>query len=355
MAGSPGVRRVLGNLGLLIASVAVVLLMAEAGFRLFRPVQYLKPPSSVPLEERRETLYRRSRVPGLSYEMIPGRNGTFEGMQVRTNSFGMRGGEPAPDATPGLFRILVLGDSFTFGFGVAEEEAYPAVLMKILNDRLPPTGGRYEVLNLGVLGYSTRDEAIRLAHVSPSLHPKGVILGYVLNDPEIDPRPSLHKVFDRPSWWRRSHVLRLLHLAGNTLEVWRFGGGDYLRYLHAPGREKWQSVVDGFAAVRDLAARGDFRVMVVIFPMIPERDWGGYSYTDLHRRVGEAAAACGFEVVDLLEPFSKQSPAQLRVSTGDGHPTALGHRLAAEAIAARWDPAAPRAARSEWPSSMDIP
>jgi len=344
MSGEPGVRRWLGNVGLLIASVAVVLLLAEAGFRLVRPVQYLKPPTPVPPGERAESLYQPSRVPGLSYEMIPNRNGTFEEMQVRTNAFGMRGGEPAPNDTPGLIRILVLGDSFTFGFGVTEEETYPVVLMRTLNARLSPSAGRYEVLNLGVVGYTTRDESIQLRHLAPALQPKGVIIGYVLNDPEIDPRPSLHKYFDRPAWWRHSHVLRLLHLAGNSLEVWRFGGGDYLRYLHAPGREKWRSVLDAFAAIRGLTAPRGIRVLVVIFPMIPERDWAAYPYSDLHHQVGEAAAADGFEVLDLLEPFSKWEPAQLRVSSGDGHPNALGHRLAAEAIAARWASPAPQPA-----------
>ena len=62
-----------------------------------------------------------------------------------------------------------------------------------MNDSAVSNGRRFEVLNFGVVGYSTRDEAIALKQKTIPFHPQGVIIGYVLNDPETDPRPSLHK------------------------------------------------------------------------------------------------------------------------------------------------------------------
>src|SRR6266436_2682636 len=120
-------RRV-GTPFLLIAVSSILTLgLCEVGLRLFRPIQYLKPTSPIPPEEQAESLYRPSLVPGLTYEMVPGRNGSFEGMSVRTNSLGMRGPEPAPSG-PSLLRVAVVGDSFTFGIGVPEEETYPSAL-----------------------------------------------------------------------------------------------------------------------------------------------------------------------------------------------------------------------------------
>ncbi len=317
---------------LMSLSSLLALALAEVGLRLFRPVQYLKPPSPVSPEEARQSLYRPSSVPGLSYEMVPLRNGTFEGMQVRTNSLGMRGGEPAPPG-PFLYRIAVLGDSFTFGFGVSEEETYPALLGKILNES--PSGRQYhfEVLNLGVVGYTSRDEAAMMKARAVPLHPRLVVVGYVLNDPEIDPRQSLHKYFDSPVWWRNFHVLRLLHLGWNWVDVWRFGGGDYIRYLHAPDRDKWKSVVTAFADIRSAAGAEGARVVVAIFPLVPKEGWAGYRYRGIHLQVGEAARADGFEVVDLLPVFSRYPPEEVRLSSEDDHPSPLGHALAARAIA----------------------
>jgi len=317
---------------LITVSSLLALALAEAGLRLFRPVQYLKPPTPVPAEKRGESLYRPSSIPGLTYEMVPLREGTFEGMQVRTNRLGMRGGDPGPQ-DPSLIRAAILGDSFTFGFGIAEEQTYPRRLERILDES--PTGRehRFEVLNLGVVGYTSRDEAVVLKRKALPLDPRLVIIGYVLNDPETDPRQSLHKYFDPPVWWRRFHVLRLLHLGWNWIDVHSLGGGDYIRYLHAPGREKWKSVVAAFREIREAARERGARVMLVIFPMIPRDGWAGYPYRDIHLQVAETVRAEGFEVVDLLPVFSRYSPGELRLSPEDDHPGPLGHELAARAIA----------------------
>ena len=328
----PLLRRIGIPLLLITASSFLALALSEVGLRLFRPVQYLKPPTPIRPEEQGESLYRPSLIPGLSYEMVPGRNGSFEGMSVRTNSLGMRGPEPAPP-DPSLLRVAVVGDSFTFGFGVPEEETYPSVLARILNRSPAGRNQRFEVLNLGVVGYNTQDEAVVVERKVLALDPRLVIVGYVLNDPEIDPRPSLHKYFDPPVWWRHSHVLRLVHLGWNWLDVWRYGGGDYIRYLYAPDREKWQSVVTAFGKIGALTRERGSRVLVVIFPLVPPDGWTSYPYRDLHLQVAQTARKEGFEVVDLLPVFVRYPPSDLRVSVEDGHPNTFGHELAAQAIA----------------------
>jgi len=325
-------RRIGTPLLLLTTSCVLSLVVCEIGLRLFRPVQYLKPPAPLAPEDQRESLYRPSSIPGLTYEMVPGRSGVFEDMSVRTNSLGMRGPEPAPE-TPSVVRVAVVGDSLTFGFGVAEEETYASLLGRILNGSSPDGGPRFDVLNFGVVGYNTRDEAVVVERRVLGLHPRLIIVGYVLNDPEIDPRPSLHKVFDPPVWWRHSHVLRLLHLGWNWVDVWWYGQGDYLRYLHTPGRGKWRSVVTAFGRIGALARASGARVLVVVFPMIPEGSWDDYPYRDLHEQVATAARKEGFDVLDLLPVFAARRPADLRVSGADAHPNALGHRLTAEAVA----------------------
>ena len=65
---------------------------------------------------------------------------------VNTNDLRMRGGPVALEPTPGVFRIACLGDSVTFGWGVADDEAWPAVLQRQLAEQ----GIAVECLNLGV-------------------------------------------------------------------------------------------------------------------------------------------------------------------------------------------------------------
>jgi lysophospholipase L1-like esterase len=324
-------RGLWGNLLLAFLSTALILLVGEAGLRIFRPVQYLKPPDPAKLRHSEASLYRASSVEGLTYEMIPDRDGIFEGMHVRTNAFGLRGPAPAQDHSQ-LERLVVLGDSFTFGFGVDEKDTYPSLLQEMMNASPQAHGRHFEVLNFGVVGYSSRDEAVVLKKKALSFHPNGVIIGYVLNDPETDPRPSLHKYFDPPVWWRHSHLLRLCHLGWNSLQVWIDGGGDYQRYLHATGGEKWLSVREAFRSIGDSTRQAGAWTLAVIFPLTPRNSWSDYRYGDLHAQVAREARANGFQVVDLLDTFRRYPPEQLVLSPTDDHPNALAHRLAAEAI-----------------------
>jgi hypothetical protein len=78
-------------------------------------------------------------------------------------------------------RIVVLGDSVTFGRGVALERVYTEVLEDRLNAQ-DPGGPRYEVLNFGAGGYNTEQE-IELYEVKARKYaPDLVLVGFVLND-----------------------------------------------------------------------------------------------------------------------------------------------------------------------------
>ena len=67
------------------------------------------------------------------------------------------------DSGISTFRIMILGDSLTEGYGVPEEESYPALLEKKLNDLLgPKTQLDYEVINGGISGATTSGGVSRI-------------------------------------------------------------------------------------------------------------------------------------------------------------------------------------------------
>jgi len=98
--------------------------------------------------------------------------------EVRTNSLGLRDDEPADPSTLAS-RILVLGDSMTFGHGVSAEEAYPNVLERLYAER---GGGRVEVINAGVKGYGTDQEIVLFFERLQRLRPDVVVVGLYVND-----------------------------------------------------------------------------------------------------------------------------------------------------------------------------
>jgi hypothetical protein len=200
----------------------------------------------------------------------------------------------------------------------------------LLEQKLNSLEDKYDVLNLSVAGYTIQDEANILRSKGLTWHPDTVIIGYVLNDPEIEPVQELPSYFDEPRWWQYSHVLRLVARGIKKMQINLYGGGDYYQYLHA-NKNTWQSAVSSFNEIRDMVAKQDTKVIVLIFPIL-DHPWEVYPYLTLHQQVAALAQENGFMVVDLYNYMAEYSPQDLRVSLQDGHPNALVHRIAAEAL-----------------------
>lgn len=120
--------------------------------------------------------------------------GPEEGL-VRLNSMGLRGREVAPRKPPGVQRILVLGDSFAFGVGVDEPSVFSSRLEALLNAGKPR---RYEVVNMGVSGYSTDQEYLLYQEHGAALQPDVVILLACDNDFDGNVRDFAYLAYYKP-------------------------------------------------------------------------------------------------------------------------------------------------------------
>ena len=107
----------------------------------------------------------------------------------RTNGHGLRDRD-RPAKQPGTRRVLVMGDSYTWGYAVAEEEAFPQAAERLLKDRGRPD---IEVINGGVPDYNSRQERQLLAQLLPIYQPDAVFLAYVVNDADRVPRCRSHQ------------------------------------------------------------------------------------------------------------------------------------------------------------------
>ena len=321
-------------LALLLGAGSLALLAAESYLRLFRPVKFMSADGEQEPDDEnpRLSIHRASSVPGLSYGLAPDIETIYQRVSVRINSRGMRGPEPRQLLAGESTRVLALGDSFTFGLRVEEESIWPRRLEGMLAERGLAGAGPVEVLNLGVSGYSTLDEAARLEHEGLAWEPDLVILAYYLNDPEDEPLQPLHAHYDEVRWWQHSQLLCLLKKRQREREIRELGGGDYYQYLHAD-EHKWARVVSAFERMHRVTQQAGCELLLVIFPLAPEERWNEYPYLNLHRQVAEAGERAGMHVIDLLLPFSTQRPQKLRVSEHDGHPSVQGHELAARTIA----------------------
>lgn len=102
--------------------------------------------------------------------------------RVRTNALALR--DDRPLTAKHAKRVLVLGDSMTFGIGVERERAFPAVLEKKL-------GAPFEVVNAGCCMWGQCEETAFLEHRAAALAPAVVVLEITIaNDPLDDVRYS---------------------------------------------------------------------------------------------------------------------------------------------------------------------
>jgi lysophospholipase L1-like esterase len=205
-------RSVLATLGLAVGTTAVVLLIGDRALGGFGDGRF-------------------TALGGAPYSRTVLVRPEFR-VPVRTNAAGFRGGPLPGPKPPGVYRIVALGDSFTFGFGVREDQAWPARLAAALNHRLHGTP-RVEVVNLGVPGTGPRDYLWHLAHTGLALEPDMVVVGLFANDvndvyqlDRFGVRSPLYALAElragglapRP-WWKRAAnaaLPNLYALAGRT-------------------------------------------------------------------------------------------------------------------------------------------
>lgn len=96
-------------------------------------------------------------------------------MQVRTNEAGLRQGPIAPEEAD-VITILFIGDSFTFGWGVTEEQRYSEVLARLVAERRP--GTRLRIVNAGHWMYTFDQQLVFMKEMIERYRPAVVVQGF---------------------------------------------------------------------------------------------------------------------------------------------------------------------------------
>ncbi len=114
----------------------------------------------------------------------PNKSMELMNVMVDINSDGLRDTE-YPVSKGDEYRIIVLGDSLTFGWGVQEEETFAAIIEEDMNSVYPT-----EVINFGTGNYNTEQEVNLFIEKGLKYDPDKVVLFYFINDAEITPKKS---------------------------------------------------------------------------------------------------------------------------------------------------------------------
>jgi hypothetical protein len=122
--------------------------------------------------------------PVLHHRLRPSVTAKVRGVEFRTSSLGLHDREYPAQKPPGVFRILLLGDSFTEGGGLALEATVAKRAEALLNAR--ECGRTFEVVNGGVASYSPILEYLFLGVLAPRLEPDLVVVNFDMTDVHDD-------------------------------------------------------------------------------------------------------------------------------------------------------------------------
>jgi lysophospholipase L1-like esterase len=103
--------------------------------------------------------------------------------RIALNEEGFRSAHLPAARRPGALRIACIGDSWTFGMNVNQDQTYPAQLEALLKRRSPSAD--VDVMNFGVLGYSSFQGLELLKRRVLDLHPDVLVIGFGMNDSDV--------------------------------------------------------------------------------------------------------------------------------------------------------------------------
>jgi hypothetical protein len=263
------------------------------------------------------------------------------GRYPRLNADGLRDVDYGPKL-PGAYRILLIGDSFTFGSGVEDDAAiWPAHLERRLAELRPlPEVSAYEVLNGGIAG-SLTDKWVALYRQQRELfRPDFVLVVFFVRDgTRMEPvadrlaAGSLARIHAEPlaqlsTTYRYFREKFLAIHFGRQLE--RFFVDSYVG--SAEQTVEWQRAQANLLALRDGAAADGARFGLATFPMLYGLERDPYPFQPAMDALERFCRAHDIPHLSLLPAFRGRQSSDLWVSTANKHPNAEGHAIAAGAL-----------------------
>jgi len=337
-------RGILINLSLIILSTLFALFLSEIALRLmgFNPL-YVSP--------ERDRFWKYDSLLGWAHQ--PQQEGIFETPQFRTvvriNEEGLRDREHSYKRQNDIERVLVLGDSFAWGYGVEESERFSQQLEEALD---------VEVINAGVSGYSTDQELLWYENEGIKYETDLVILVIAGNDVGDNDRQLVSTIYYKPKYVIEKGQLvltgypvpktspqgRLIYSLSQRSALAYFLVQRYFDLLALYGKAKVDSD-HANSSVSDINTEGEpFKLTIALideirntaesrkakFMIVSTDRWWNSPSRETYKDFIDTLQTDGFLVLDV-ESMPGFDPVEMLISD-DGHWSRAGHEFVAEEI-----------------------
>ncbi len=292
--------------------------------------------------------------PELGWMNRPGAEGWHVdiGYHIRINSHGLRGPEISLDKPKGVFRILGLGDSFSFGWGVEEDKTY----LRVLESKLRVAGYRIEVLNAGVPAWHSVQSLGYLMKRGLRFKPDLILAEFFVDDvyksslEQHVKSAKATKLREEEADVRRRKASgwspRLYNMWFNYQKIRRAERDYKRRNPHANFESEQKTLPRDFdkkagrvADLKEMIAewketREKIGVPIVIYYMPAGGALNSLPHQGEYRALRQLSLEAGLPFYDVVKLFeSDPAPRKLYQHPKDGHIGAKGHTVLADALA----------------------
>jgi lysophospholipase L1-like esterase len=339
-------RNIIINSALVVVSICFAVFLSEIALRLigFEPL-FVSP--------ERDRFWKYDSLLGWAHE--PGQEGVFETPQfdtvVRINANGLRDRMHSYERQNNIERVLVLGDSFAWGYGVEEAERFTQLLEQEMG---------VEVINAGVSGYSTDQELLWYQSEGIKYETDLVILVLTGNDVGDNDKQLVSNIYYKPKFVLQDGQLvatgypvpetsprgKLVYSLSQRSALAYFLVQRYFDVLSLYAESKADTDQPGPPATGLNSEREPFKLTIALidemrniaqsrnaqFMIVSTDRWWNYSSEETYEDLVAAMQRKGFLVVDVESMPGFDHEAML--IPDDGHWNQAGHQFVAERIEA---------------------
>jgi hypothetical protein len=271
--------------------------------------------------------------PILVYELIPNTKVQYDGAWVKlnkttietVNSDGFRGRDYPVDKMKDVYRIIILGDSFTFGAGVNDNETFSYYLEQKLNS-LRLNNEKFEVLNLGVGGYNTFQEVECLKVKGLKYRPDLVIIAHHGND--VENVSEIEQVRDE---MYADYINGNENITNNTFySAWAYFQNKAFEIVYSEIEKQsfdkvFENVRQPMENLYNISLQENFSLMIMHFP-------NGYKHNEQAEKLYNFSDEKSICYLDFTDIYDIENLYPQIMHPQDAHPNPYAHSVLADYI-----------------------
>jgi lysophospholipase L1-like esterase len=311
--------KILKNLLAILIIILVLFAICEA---LIRVYLHYNTVYDIEMTRYAMSVKENSDNPKIGHVHKPGSEKELMNVNVSINSDGLRDKEYSPEKGD-AYRMIFLGDSLTFGWGVEIEDTFQYILEEEINKTSPT-----EIINFGTGNYNTEQEVNLFFDKGIKYDPDKVVLFYFINDAEVTPEKSglwflgySHLI---SFYWSRINSLMNNIVAAKSFE-------EYYSTLYQEEQEGWVNSKKALIELRDYCCENDIALQVVLLPELHDTD--NLIFTQVYDKISNFLEENGIDYMSLAKLFEAHgNEIELWVSFDDAHPNSLAHGKIAQSL-----------------------